>query len=94
MQITMAEVAGFISTALVWQIAGAGKGRPPKGALMPNAASWDCAEYAQDCHPNRMERRSGECSCYALCRSDTGIFIFKRDDHYEEDTVYYFGEGT
>ncbi len=48
--ITMAEVAVFISSFAVWQIAAKGKGMPPKILPVPNGKTWVCTEYVQNCH--------------------------------------------
>ena len=57
--ITMAEVAVCMSNARFWQIAGAGKGPPPKTVSVPNGTFWGCTEYVQNCHLQRWSADLG-----------------------------------
>jgi len=55
----MAEVAVRMSNVRFWQIAGAGKGSPPKIVSVPNEAVWGCTKYVQNCHLKRWSADLG-----------------------------------
>ena len=78
MLITMAEVAGSISTVFGLAIAEMGKGTPPKELSGAERLFLGLRRTCAKLSSLRMERRSGECGCCALCRSDTGYFVLRR----------------
>ena len=78
MQITMAEVAVFISTVLVLANCRGRKGETAEGCIDAKRCILGLRKICAELPSVWMERRSGECNCYALCRSDTGIFIYQK----------------
>ena len=75
----MAEVAVFKSILPVWQIAGRGKGKPPKGLLAPKGRLWGRAEYARNCHHGCDEAQTWGRPTISPCPQDMG-FLFSHEE--------------
>ena len=77
MLVTMAEVAGSISTILVWQLPKWERGHRRRNFPVPNGFSWGCTENVQNCHPKGWSADQGNAVSVPCVAQTRGILCLR-----------------